>query len=154
MKKSGENKQVCQNRKAYHDFFIEKKIEAGLCLLGSEVKSLRAGKAHLNDAFVDIKNGKPILVNAHIAPYGFATHMQHEALRDRPLLLSRQEIKKLEKELKIKGITVVALQIYFKGPYAKIEIALAKGKKEYDKREDIKTRVAVREMDRDTKARR
>jgi SsrA-binding protein len=154
MKKSGEFKQVCQNKKAYHDFFIEKKMEAGICLLGSEVKSLRGGKAHLNDAYVDIKAGAPILVNAHISPYGHATHLQHEALRDRPLLLSRQEIKRIEKELKVKGCTVVPLQIYFKGPYAKVEIALAKGKKEYDKREDIKTRVAVREMSRDAKVRR
>jgi SsrA-binding protein len=151
MRKNEVIKQVCQNKKAHHSFFIEKKFEAGISLVGSEVKSLRQGKAHLNDAFVDIRNGRPLLQNAHISPYGQATHVQHEAMRERWLLLNKGEIKRLEREIRMKGHTIVPLRIYFKGPYVKVEIALAKGKKDYDKREDIKKRMAERDMSREGK---
>jgi SsrA-binding protein len=154
MKKNEIIKDICQNRKAHHGFFIDKKFEAGIALLGSEVKSLREGRAHLNDAFVHIRDGRPILQNAHISPYGNATHIQHEPMRERYLLLSGAEINRLEKEIKVKGHSVVPLRIYFKGPYVKVEIALAKGKKDYDKREDIKKRMAEREMGRDVKGQR
>jgi len=141
-------KVVCHNRKAFHDYFIEKSLEAGLVLWGSEVKSLREGRAHLNEAFVEIKNGEAYLVGVHIGPYGNASHFQHDTLRKRKLLLNRREISKLEREISIKGQTVVPLKIYFKGPLAKVEIALAKGKKNYDKREDIKKKDVERDLRR------
>jgi SsrA-binding protein len=144
-------KLVCQNRKAHHSFFIDKKMEAGISLWGSEVKSLRLGKAHLTDAYVDLRDGRPVLVGAHIAMYGNASHIQHEPMRDRFLLLNKREIKRLEKDTQTKGYTVVPLKIYFRGPYAKVEIALAKGKKEYDKRDDIKAREASRDISRESK---
>jgi SsrA-binding protein len=146
--KERKEKVVCHNRKARHDFFIEKSLEAGVALVGSEVKSLREGRAHLNEAYVDIVKGQAFLVGAHISPYGNATHVQHDPLRTRKLLLSRQEIKKYEREVSLKGQTLIPLKIYFKGPYAKIEIALAKGKKSYDKREDIKKKDVERDLRR------
>jgi len=142
---------ICNNRKAFHNFSIEKKIEAGIALLGSEVKSLRQGNAHLNDAYVDFIDHKPYLLHAHIAPYTCATHEQHEATRLRPLLLSRREISKLEKEVKLNGYAIVPIRVYFKGSYVKVEIALAKGKKLYDKREDLKKRESQREIQRQGK---
>lgn len=141
-------KTICQNRKARHNFFIEKSLEAGIALWGSEVKSLREGNANLNDAFVDIKRGEAWLVGAHINPYGMATHVQHTPVRERRLLLHKREIEKLDREVNAKGHTVVPLSLYFKGARVKVEIALAKGKREYDKREDIKKRIADREAGR------
>lgn len=141
-------KVVCHNRKARHDFFIEKSLEAGIALVGSEVKSLREGRAHLNEAYVDFKKGQAFLVGAHISPYGNATHEQHEPTRTRKLLMNRREITKFEREVSLKGQALIPLKIYFKGPYAKVEIALAKGKKNYDKREDIKKRDVERDLRR------
>jgi SsrA-binding protein len=146
--KSITEKVVCHNRKARHDFFIEKSLEAGIALMGSEVKSLREGRAHLNEAFVDIIKGQAYLVGAHISPYGNATHVQHEPTRTRKLLLNQREIRKYEREVSLKGQTLIPLRIYFKGPYAKVEIALAKGKKNYDKREDIKKKDVERDLRR------
>ncbi|MBF0196407.1 MAG: SsrA-binding protein SmpB [Planctomycetes bacterium] len=143
---------VCQNKKASFHYFIEKKFEAGIILQGSEVKSLRQGGANLGDAFVDFKKGVPVLYKAHIAPYGFATHAQHMPERPRELLLHKREIERISKELKMGGLTVIPLKIYFRGAYAKVELALAKGKKVYDKRDDIKKRISDREISRFNKA--
>lgn len=112
------------------------------------MKSLRQGTAHLGDAFVDIKDNVPLLYKAHIPPYKFDTHERLDPERTRVLLLNKNEIRKISRELKPKGYTLVPLKLYFKGSYVKIEIALAKGKKSYDKREDIKKRDAEREMKR------
>lgn len=141
-------KVVCQNRKARHDYFIEKTFEAGIALLGPEVKSLREGNAHLTDAYVDVREGKISLLKAHIPPWKFNTHDKIDPERPRVLLMHKKEIAKLMRDQKLKGFTLIPLKIYFKGPYAKIELALAKGKKTYDKREDIKKRDADREMKR------
>ena len=146
-------KVVCQNKKATFNYFIEKKFEAGMVLWGSEVKSLRDGGAHLGDSFVDLKKGVPTLYKAHIAPYNFATHLQHPPERPRTLLMHKREIERLTKEIKLNGFTIIPLRIYFKGSHAKIELALAKGKKVYDKREDIKKRASDREISRYNKAR-
>lgn len=139
---------VCQNKKAHFNYFIEKKFEAGMVLYGSEVKSLRAGGAQLADAFVDLKKGKPVLYNAYIAPYEHTSHDGHQPTRPRELLLHRRETEKLFRELKPKGMSLIPLKIYFKGPYAKIELGLAKGKKNYDKREDLKRKDHEREIGR------
>jgi SsrA-binding protein len=146
-------KVVSQNKKASRDYFIEKKLEAGMILYGSEVKSLRNHGAHMNESYVDLRKGIISVYNLHIAPWEYATHLQHEPLRTRKLLLHKSEIQKLERELKPKGLTLIPLKIYFKGPYAKIEIGLAKGKKNYDKREDLKKQDHQREMDRFKKSR-
>lgn len=142
---------IFNNRKAFHNFSIEKKYEAGISLVGSEVKSLRGAGSHLNDAFVEFKGSKPYLFNAYIAPYTCATHEKHDPLRERPLLLNKQEIKKLQKEVKLNGYAIVPLKLYFKGSKVKVEIALAKGKKEYDKREALKKREGQREIQRQEK---
>ena len=149
--KSSVVRMVCQNRKAHHSYFIDKKMEAGISLLGSEVKSLRLGKAHLTDAYVDLQKGRPVLVGAHISSYGNASHVHHEPDRDRFLLLNKREIQRLEKDTQTKGFTIIPLKIYFSGPYVKVEIALAKGKKVYDKRQDIKAREASRDISRESK---
>ena len=142
---------ICNNRKAFHNYSVEKKLEAGIALLGSEVKSLRESNAHLNDAYVDFKSGQPYLYHSHIAPYVCATHDQHDPFRERPLLLNRREINKWEKEVKLNGYAIIPLKLYFKGSRVKVEIALAKGKKQYDKREDLKKRESQREIQRQEK---
>lgn len=142
---------ICANRKAFHNYSIEKKLEAGISLLGSEVKSLRESNAHLNDAYVEFEKSKPYLYHSHIAPYTCATHEQHDPFRIRPLLLNKREIDKLEKEVKLRGYAVIPLKLYFKGSKVKVEIALAKGKKQYDKREDLKKRESQREIQRQEK---
>jgi SsrA-binding protein len=144
-------KTICTNRKAYHEFHIEEKFEAGLALTGTEVKSLREGKANLKDSHAKIKGGELFLVNAHISPYSCGNIYNHEPKRERKLLMHKREINKLFGKVKERGFTLVPLSMYFNGRnIVKMEIALAKGKTLYDKRESIKRkdekRLAEREM--------
>lgn len=142
-----QGKVVCTNKKAYHDYSIESVIEAGLELLGPEVKSLRAGRANLRDGYARIKKGEVFLHSVHISPYDFANREAPDPLRVRKLLLKRQEIRKLISKVEEKGFALVPLKIYFNSKgIAKIELGLAKGKKHYDKRATIKEK----DIDRDT----
>jgi SsrA-binding protein len=136
-----------RNRQAYYEYFIDDKFDAGMVLTGTEVKSLRAGKASFNDAYCYINKGELYIKSLHIAEYAHGTVNNHDPIRERKLLLTKREIKKIESKIKEKGITVVPLRIFFseKG-LAKIEIGLGKGKKLYDKRETIKQRDTQREM--------
>jgi SsrA-binding protein len=144
---------VCQNRKAYHDYHIEETLEAGIALLGTEVKSLREGKANLKDSYVIIKEGEVFLLNCHISPYSHGNIMNHDPVRTRKLLLNRKEIDKLGGKAAAKGFTLIPLKIYFKDSFAKVEIGLARGKKLFEKRETIKEREARREIERAMKTR-
>ena len=137
-----------KNRQAYHEFFIDAKYDAGMVLLGTEVKSLRAGMASFNDSYCQIHKGEIWLKSLHIAEYSHGTTNNHDPVRDRKLLLEKREIKKIAAKLKEKGYTLVPLSIYFKDRLAKIEIGLAKGKKLHDKRESIKQKDVQREMKR------
>jgi SsrA-binding protein len=141
-------KVIATNRKAHFEYEILTRFEAGLSLVGTEVKSLRLGKIQMADAYVDIQNGQAFLLNLHISQYDMAHQENHEPTRKRRLLLNKREIRKLWNALNEKGLTIVPLKVYFKGPYAKVEIAMAKGKKKYDKREAIARREADREMAR------
>lgn len=141
-------KVVCQNRKAYHDYHIEETLEAGIALLGTEVKSLREGKANLKDSYVIIKGGEAFLFNCYISPYSHGNIMNHDPLRTRKLLMHRKEIERLGGKIATKGFTLIPLKIYFKDSFAKIEIGLARGKKLFEKRETIKEREARREIER------
>jgi SsrA-binding protein len=149
MVKEQGRKLVAQNRKARHDFHIEDTLEAGLVLTGTEVKSLRAGRASLVDAFAEVRSGEVWLENAHIPEYTQGTWNNHAPRRKRKLLLNRSEIDKWERRVNERGLTIVPLSIYFKDGKAKVEIALAKGKKAYDKRQAIATRDAQREATRE-----
>ena len=146
-------KVVCQNRKAYHDFSIEETVEAGIALLGTEVKSLRDGKANLKDSYVLVKDSEAVLLNCHISPYSHGNLMNHDPVRTRKLLLHLKEIERLKGKLVQKGYTLLPLKIYFKGPFAKVEIGLAKGKRLFEKREAIKEKEAKREIARTLKSR-
>ena len=137
-----------ENRKAWHDYFIEAKLECGIALVGSEVKSLRAGKAQIAEAFARIDRGELILHQAHIDPYAPATKFNHEPTRERKLLAHRREIKKLESAMKQKGVTLVPLAMYFKNGRVKVEIGVAKGKQQHDKRDAIRKKQQDREMRR------
>ncbi|MBM4128736.1 MAG: SsrA-binding protein SmpB [Nitrospira sp.] len=139
-------KVVCQNRKAYHDYHIEDTLEAGIALVGTEVKSLREGRANLKDSYVIVKDSEVFLLNAHIGPYSHGNIMNHDPLRTRKLLLNRKETDRLKGKVSIKGFTIIPLKIYFKGPFAKVEIGLARGKRLFEKRETIKEREAKREI--------
>ena len=132
------------NRKARHDYFIIEAFEAGIVLTGTEVKSLRQGNANLQDSYAELRSGEVWLEGMHINPYEHGSIYNHEPRRKRKLLLQKKQIRKLLGGLKEKGLTLVPLSVYFKGPYAKVELALARGKKSYDKREAI----AKRESDR------
>jgi SsrA-binding protein len=147
-------KVIATNRKAKHEYFLLDTYEAGLVLKGSEIKSIRAGHISLAQAYVNVDGNEAWLVNAHIAPYNEASRNNHDPLRVRKLLLHRKEIRKLSDKVRQKGATIVPLRIYLKDGKAKIEIALAKGKRHYDKREEIAKRDAQREMDRRYKQRR
>ncbi len=137
------------NRKAYHDYAIEEKFEAGIVLRGTEVKSIREGRVNMQDSFATIKDGEVFLHHCHISPYSHGNLMNHDPTRVRKLLLHRKEINKLMGRTQQKGLTLVPLRIYFSARgHAKVEIALAKGKKHYDRRESIKAREAGREMQR------
>ena len=146
-------KVLARNRKASHDYFLLEKYEAGLALQGSEIKAIRAGQISLKEAYVRTDGRQAWLVNAHIAPYDPASRANHNPLRERKLLLHRKEIAELQEEVQRKGNTIVPLQVYLKEGRAKLEIAVARGKKKYDKREDIAKRDAEREIARALKQR-
>ena len=148
VKESG-RKLIAQNRKARHDFHIEDTFEAGLVLTGTEVKSLRAGQASLVDGFVEVANGEAWLLQVHIPEYTQGTWTNHETRRRRKLLLNRHEIDKIEQRVQTKGLTIIALALYFKDGRAKVEIALARGKKQHDKRHAIAEREAKAEAQRE-----
>jgi len=148
MNDNRDTKIVATNRKAYHNYEILEKYEAGIALIGSEVKSMRAAKVSFKDSFATIKRGEIILYNMHIAPYDKASHFSHEPERPRRLLLHRKEIRKIQSQIEEKGLTLVPLKIYFSGPYAKIELGVARGKHQYDKRQAIAKREADRDMRR------
>ena len=141
-------KVVCQNKKAYHDYHIEETLEAGIVLLGTEVKSLRGGRANLKDSYVIIKEGELFLLNCHISPYIHGNIANHDPVRTRKLLMHRKEIDRLGGKAAAKGYTLIPLKIYFKDSFAKVEIGLAKGKRLFEKRETIKEKEARREIER------
>jgi SsrA-binding protein len=145
-------KNIATNRKARHDYFLLDRFEAGLVLKGSEIKSIRAGQVSIKEAYVHVDAAEAWLVNAHIAPYNPASRQNHDPIRRRKLLLHRREINKLWDALRQKGLTIVPLRIYLKNGRAKIEIALARGKRKYDKRAAIAERDADREIARQTRA--
>ncbi|MBI4683366.1 MAG: SsrA-binding protein SmpB [Nitrospirae bacterium] len=142
---------VTTNRKAFHDYQIQEKFEAGISLLGTEVKSLREGRANLKDSYAIIKEGEVLLLNCHISPYSHGNLQNHDPLRTRKLLLHRKEIDKLLGKTSQQGLTLVPLRIYFKNGRAKVELGLAKGKRQYEKRESIKEKEAKREIERHMK---
>ncbi len=142
-------KVVAQNRKAAHDYFLEERLEAGLVLLGTEIKSIRAGKAQIKEAYVRIENGQATLLNAHIATYDPAARFNHDPLRPRRLLLHKKQIRKLGEQVQQKGYTIVPVKIFLTKGRAKLEIALARGKKLYDKRDTIAKRDAERDIARE-----
>lgn len=148
-----EMKLVANNKKAYHDYFIEEKYEAGLVLHGTEVKSLRMGKCSIKEAFIRIENGEVFIYGMHISPYEKGNIFNKDPLRVRKLLLHKQQIRKLIGNSSEKGYTIVPLQVYFKDGRAKIEIGLAKGKKLYDKRQDIAKKDQRREAEKEMKIR-
>ncbi len=148
-----EMKLVANNKKAYHDYFIEEKYEAGLVLHGTEVKSLRMGKCSIKEAFIRIENGEVFIYGMHISPYEKGNIFNKDPLRVRKLLLHKQQIRKLIGNSSEKGYTIVPLQVYFKDGRAKIEIGLAKGKKLYDKRQDIAKKDQIREAEKEMKIR-
>ncbi len=139
---------ICQNRRARHDFTIEHKLEAGMVLVGTEVKACRAGKVHLNDAYVMVVKGEVELIGGNIAEYSFGNQFNHAPVRSRKLLMHRREIDKLDTQLREKGYTAVPLTMYFKDGRVKVEIAVGKGKSTVDRRDDIKARETQREVER------
>ncbi len=147
--KDEQHKVVATNRKAFHDYFIEERLEAGIVLRGTEVKSLREGRVNLQDSYASVDDGEVYLHHCHISPYSHGNIMNHDPLRTRKLLLHRKEINKLIGRTQQQGFTLVPLRIYFSARgQAKVELALAKGKKQYDRREAIKEREAGREVER------
>jgi len=146
-------KLIANNKKAYHDYFIDEKYEAGIELFGTEVKSLRMGKCSIKESFIKIENNQVYVYGMHISPYEKGNIFNKDPLRSRKLLLHKLEIRKLQVKIKEKGYTLVTLQVYFKGSLVKVEIGLARGKKLYDKRDDIAKKDAKREIEREFKAR-
>ena len=151
-KKTG-MKLIANNKKAYHDYFIEEKYEAGISLAGTEVKSLRMGRCSIKEAFIRIEHDEVFVYNMHISPYEKGNIFNKDPLRVRKLLLHKSEINKLAGQIKMKGYTLMPLKVYFKGSLVKVEIGLARGKKLYDKRQDIAKKDAKREAERDFKIR-
>jgi SsrA-binding protein len=139
---------ICKNRKAHFNFEIDDSLEVGIALLGSEVKSLRDGKANLSDSYAKFRRGELYLVDSHISAYNYANRENHEPLRERKLLLHKRELRKLFGKVTERGFSLVPLKLYFKRGKVKVELALAKGKKSFDKRESIKKKEQRREMER------
>lgn len=139
---------VIKNRKATYDYFVDDKVEAGIVLLGTEVKSIRSGRANLKNSYVKIKNGEAFVYQMHIGEYPFAYYENHVPLRQRKLLLHKYEIKKLSRKIDEKGMSLIPLKIYFKNGKAKMLLGVAKGKRKYDKRETIKKRDDKRDLER------
>ena len=146
-------KLVANNKKAYHDFFIDEKFEAGIELFGTEVKSIRMGKCSIKESFIKIENEQVYIYGMHVSPYEKGNIFNKDPLRVKKLLLHKQEIRKLLSKIKEKGYTLVPLQVYFKGSLVKVEMGLARGKKLYDKRDDIAKKDAKREIECEFKAR-
>ncbi|MCI5167608.1 MAG: SsrA-binding protein SmpB [Candidatus Electrothrix sp. GM3_4] len=140
---------VCKNKKAFHDYHIDKTMEAGMVLTGPEVKSLRAGRANIKDGYAQLKNGEVFLYNIHISPYAFAVHSVTDPLRVRKILLHKREVRKLIGKLNEKGVALIPIKIYFiDNGKAKIELGLARGKKLYDKRASLKEKQSNRDVQR------
>ncbi len=152
--KETNQKTVTVNRRARREYFIDESFEAGMVLLGSEVKSLRDGRANLADSYARVDKGQVFLVNSHISPYPAANVFNHEPTRPRKLLLHKREISRLTGKVKERGLTLVPLKLYFKDGRAKVELGLARGKKLYDKRATVKEKMVRREMERSMKSRR
>ena len=144
---------IANNKKAFHDYFIEDTYEAGIALAGTEVKALRTGKCSIKESFVRVENGEVFIYGMHISPYEKGNIFNKDPLRVRKLLLHRHEINKIEGKLKENGLTLVPLKVYFKDSLAKVEIGVARGKKLYDKRQDIAKKDQKREAERDFKIR-
>jgi SsrA-binding protein len=147
-KKDEKERDVAVNRRAYHDYFVDEKYEAGVVLTGTEVKSVRGGRCNLRDGFVRIDGREAWLENVHISPYEQANVMNHEPMRPRKLLLHRKQISSLNGKVRQKGYTLIPLRVYFSRNHAKVEVGLCRGKREYDKREAIAERDAKREIAR------
>jgi len=148
MNERGPERVVCSNRKAYHDYYIEENIEAGIELRGTEIKSLREGKANLKDSYAILKEGEAFLIGCHISPYSYGNIYNHDPLRTRKLLLHKEEIKRLSGKIKQRGFTLIPLRIYISKGRAKVELALARGKRQFDKREVIKEKDLRRESEK------
>ena len=146
-----EKKLIANNKKAYHDFFLEERYEAGIELHGTEVKSMRMGKCSIKEAFIRIENGEVIIYGMHVSPYEKGNIFNRDPLRPKKLLMHKSEIRKLVGKIAEKGYTLVPVEVYFKGSLVKVDIALAKGKKQYDKRQDIAKKDQRREVERDYK---
>lgn len=153
MPKGNGIKQIASNRKAYHEYFIEEKFEAGIELFGTEVKSIRMGNLNLKDAFCTVKNGEIFIHSMHISPYEKGNIFNRDPMRSRKLLMHRREINRLHDKIKQDGFALIPTAIYLKNSLVKVEVALAKGKKLYDKRETAAKKDAGREMDRTIKER-
>ena len=151
--KKGDKKVIAQNKKAYHDYFVDERYEAGIALFGTEVKSLRKGAVNLKDSYCSIQGGEIFVHGMHISPYEFGNIFNREPLRDRKLLMHRREIMKLNGALTQKGLTLIPLSLYFSGPYVKVELGLCRGKKLYDKRASIAEAESDREIERRMKSR-
>ena len=146
-----EKKLIANNKKAYHDFFLEERYEAGIELHGTEVKSMRMGKCSIKEAFIRIENGEVIIYGMHVSPYEKGNIFNRDPLRPKKLLMHKSEIRKLVGKIAEKGYTLVPVEVYFKGSLVKVDIALEKGKKQYDKRQDIEKKDMRREAERDFK---
>lgn len=149
----GEGKVLAQNKKASHDYFIEETYEAGIVLQGTEIKSIRAGRVNLRDSFARVEKGEVFVYGMHISPYEQGNRYNHDPLRPRKILLHKKEIDRLAGVTKEKGYALIPLKIYIKNGYAKVLLGVARGKKNYDKRESLKRREAAREIERAFKAR-
>ncbi len=143
-----EEKNILTNRRARHEYFVLESIEAGIALVGTEVKSVRGGKVNFQDAYAVVENGELWLVSLHISPFEKGNIFNHDPVRKRKLLVSRREIKKLAEKVAVKGLTLIPLRLYMKGRYVKIELGICKGKKLYDKRETVKKRDIDRDLQR------
>ncbi len=152
-KNSNQTKIIAQNKKAYHDYFVEEKYEAGIALFGTEVKSLRTGAVNLKDSYCSFEKGEMYVVGMHISPYEQGNIFNRDPLRDKKLLMHRREILKLQGFVQQKGYTLVPLSLYFSGSHVKVEVGLCRGKKLYDKRETDAKREAARDIDRHMKDR-
>lgn len=139
---------IAQNKKAYHDYFVDEKFEVGISLVGTEVKSIRQGNINLKDSYCKINNGEIFVVGMHISPYEKGNIFNKDPLRDRKLLMHKREILKLFNNIKKDGVSIIPLSVYLKGPIVKVEIGLCRGKKLYDKRESIAARDVKREIER------
>ncbi len=146
-------KTVCKNRRAWHEYEILETLEAGMVLLGTEVKSLREGRVNLKDSYAKVQDGEAYLVDAHISPYSHGNVWNHDPLRERKLLLHKKEIRRLAGKTQERGLTLIPLQVYFKGGKAKVELGLARGKRLYDKRSAIRRREEDRDLRRELKGR-